>query len=90
MVIEKRYDYQFIYLFLYQNICLLYLNSSPQDCAISPSSAVSLTVIHMCGSRKFCQGGPTLTFLCFSLMRGGRIQIPLLAGHLNGVSLAGR
>ena len=33
----------------------------------------------------FVRGGPTLTgfFFCyfFSLMRGGRIQIPLLAGH---------
>ena len=36
------------------------------------------------GSRKFCQRGPTLTsffFYLFSLMRVGRIQIPLLAGH---------
>ena len=29
------------------------------------------------------EGGPTLTvlFFVFSLMRGGRIQIPLLTGH---------
>ena len=42
----------------------------------------------------FVRGGPTLTTLFFILMKGGRIQIPLLAGyqrrHLNGVSLAGR
>ena len=32
----------------------------------------------------FVRGGPTLMGLglcCFSLLRGGRIQIPLLAGH---------
>ena len=47
----------------------------------------------MRGSRKFCQGDPTL----FSI-RGKRIQIALKAGHqrppakrhFNGVSLAGR
>ena len=47
----------------------------------------------MRGSRKFCQEG---SFFIFGLMRGGRIKIPLLAGHhrppvkrlLNGVSLA--
>ena len=55
----------------------------------------------MRGSRKFCQrGSTTLTrffFFFFSLIRGGRIQIPLLVGHqrppvkrhLNGVSLVG-
>ena len=35
-------------------------------------------------SRKFCQRGPTLTsfyFYFFYMMRGGRIQIQLLAGH---------
>ena len=31
-------------------------------------------------SRKFVRGGPTLTTF-FSLMRGGRLKIPLLAGH---------
>ena len=45
----------------------------------------------MGGSRKSIRGGPTLTLFFlggggvywgfFSLMRGGRIQIPLLAGH---------
>ena len=29
----------------------------------------------------FVRGGPTLTPFFFSLMRGGRIQIPLLVGH---------
>ena len=29
----------------------------------------------------FVRGGPTLTTSFFSLMRGGRIQIPLLTGH---------
>ena len=37
-------------------------------------------------TESFVRGGPTLTFLVFlllifSLMWGGRIQIPLLAGH---------
>ena len=62
----------------------------------------------MRGSRKFCLRGSNFdvvfcvlffVFVFFSLMRGGRIQIPLLAGHqrppsempfiLNGVLLAG-
>ena len=34
----------------------------------------------------FVRGGPTLTTLFFSLMRGGRIKIPLLAGHHRPVS----
>ena len=29
----------------------------------------------------FVRGGPILRTFFFSLMRGGRIQIPLLAGH---------
>ena len=37
------------------------------------------------GSRKFCQRGSNFDIfvfvLFFSLMRGGRIQIPLLVGH---------
>ena len=43
-------------------------------------------IVYMRGSRiseSFVRGVPTLTFffLCFNLMMGGRIQIPLLAGH---------
>ena len=52
----------------------------------------------MRGSRKFCQRGPNFDNVFFSLIRGGRIQISLLAGHqrppakrhLNGVSPVGR
>ena len=29
----------------------------------------------------FVRGGPTLTTFFFSLMRGGRVQIPLIAGN---------
>ena len=37
----------------------------------------------MCGSRRFCQRGSNFdVFIVFVfLMRGGRIQIPLKAGH---------
>ena len=35
---------------------------------------------YMRGSRKFCQSVSNFDIF-FSLMRGGRIQIPLLAGH---------
>ena len=35
----------------------------------------------MHGSRKFCQRGPNFDNRFFSLMRGGRIKIPLLASH---------
>ena len=55
---------------------------------VSKENDLPLNGLRMRGSRKFCQRGPTLTFyFCFLffffffLMRGGRIQIPLLAGH---------
>ena len=43
----------------------------------------------------FVRGGPTLTtffflFFQFSLMRGGKIQIPPFKRHLNGLSLGWR
>ena len=43
-----------------------------------------LNGLRMRGSRKFCQRGSNFNFLfifLFFLMRGGRIQIRLLAGH---------
>ena len=40
----------------------------------------------MRGSRKFYQRGSNFDNVFFSLMRGGRIQIPLLAGHQHPAS----
>ena len=42
---------------------------------------VHTTIACMRGSRKFCQRGSNLNKFFFSLMRGGKIKIPLLAGH---------
>ena len=44
----------------------------------SSSCDLSNRTPHMRGSRKFCQ---TVSNFFIRLMRGGRIQIPLLAGH---------
>ena len=48
---------------------------------------VHIVFYNMHGSRKFCQRGSNFdNFFFFSLMRGGRIQIPLLAGHQRSAS----
>ena len=73
-------------------------------------SVISISVgskpVSCADPESFIRGGPTSTtffffylfYFFFSLMRGGRIQIPLLVGHqrpasetpFNGVSLASR
>ena len=37
--------------------------------------------MHMRGSRKFCRRGTNFDRFFLKLMRGGRVQIPLKAGH---------
>ena len=48
---------------------------------INKSSQANMTMPKR-GSRKFCQRGSNFdNIFLFSLMSGGRIQMPLLAGH---------
>ena len=51
---------------------------------IQKEKDLPLNGVCMRGSRKFCQRGSNFNFLflfSFFLMRGGRIQMPLLTGH---------
>ena len=75
------YLYEYIFLHFFNEVflvfCLIFFNLRVY---LGLSLSAELLSLSMRGSRKFCQRGSNFDYF-FSLMRGGRMNLPLLAGR---------